>query len=76
MTKLIEPHGGVLKYLYLSSDEVDSAKREAIDFPSWTLTQRQLCDLKLLLNGGFSPLEGNTCASPTASFGPCRSRWM
>ena len=58
MTKLIEPHGGVLKDLYLPSDEVSSAKREAIDFPSWTLTQRQLCDLKLLLNGGFSPLEG------------------
>ncbi len=58
MTKLIEPHGGVLKDLYLPPDQVDSAKREAIDFPSWTLTQRQLCDLKLLLNGGFSPLEG------------------
>ena len=25
---------------------------------SWDLTQRQLCDLELLLNGGFSPLEG------------------
>jgi sulfate adenylyltransferase len=25
---------------------------------SWFLTQRQLCDLELLLNGGFSPLTG------------------
>jgi sulfate adenylyltransferase len=22
------------------------------------MTQRQLCDLELILNGGFSPLEG------------------
>jgi len=28
------------------------------DFPSWTLTQRQLCDLEMLLNGGFDPLTG------------------
>jgi sulfate adenylyltransferase len=26
--------------------------------PSWTLTERQLCDLELLLNGGFTPLTG------------------
>jgi sulfate adenylyltransferase len=26
--------------------------------PSWDLTERQLCDLELLLNGGFSPLTG------------------
>jgi sulfate adenylyltransferase len=25
---------------------------------TWTLTQRQLCDIELLLNGGFSPLTG------------------
>ncbi len=28
------------------------------DAPSIVLTQRQLCDLELLLNGGFHPLEG------------------
>jgi sulfate adenylyltransferase len=26
--------------------------------PAWTLTPRQLCDVELLLNGGFSPLKG------------------
>jgi sulfate adenylyltransferase len=26
--------------------------------PSWDLTERQFCDLELLLNGGFSPLTG------------------
>lgn len=27
-------------------------------WPSWNLSPRQLCDLELLLNGGFSPLRG------------------
>jgi sulfate adenylyltransferase len=27
-------------------------------WPSWDLTPRQICDLELLLNGGFSPLRG------------------
>lgn len=26
--------------------------------PSWDLSARQLCDLELLMNGGFAPLEG------------------
>jgi len=25
---------------------------------AWTLTNRQICDLELILNGGFAPLEG------------------
>ena len=31
---------------------------ESPDLPSITLGQRQLCDLELLLNGGFAPLAG------------------
>lgn len=58
MTTLIAPHGGDLKTLFASPDRVPELKREALDLPSWSLTQRQLCDIKLLLNGGFSPLEG------------------
>lgn len=33
-------------------------KKEANYYPSWQLTDRQICDLELLLNGGFSPLVG------------------
>jgi sulfate adenylyltransferase len=33
-------------------------KAESTDWPSWDLTSRQMCDLELLLNGGFSPLTG------------------
>ncbi len=58
MSQLIAPHGGVLKNLYASGDALAQAKRETRDLPSWDLTPRQLCDLEMLLNGAFSPLEG------------------
>ena len=53
-----EPHGGELKVLYLSPDEADAEKKSAVDYKSWDLTERQVCDLELLLNGAFSPLDG------------------
>ena len=28
------------------------------EYRSWTLTGRQICDLELILNGGFKPLDG------------------
>ncbi len=55
---LVEPHGGTLKVLYLASNEAAALRRKAAACPCWDLSQRQLCDLKLLLCGGFSPLEG------------------
>ena len=58
MNKLIEPHGGTLKELYLSPEAAAAEKQQASEYPSWDLTYRQLCDLELLLNGAFSPLEG------------------
>ena len=53
-----EPHGGELKDLYLPEADVADEKRRSRDLPSWDLTMRQLCDIELLQNGGFSPLEG------------------
>jgi len=53
-----EPHGGELKELYLPEHQADEEKIRAAEYPSWDLTPRQLCDLDLLLNGAFSPLEG------------------
>ncbi|KAK6496365.1 Sulfate adenylyltransferase [Arthrobotrys musiformis] len=55
----IEPHGGVLKDL-LARDAPRRAElaKEAESLPQLHLTERQLCDLELILNGGFSPLEG------------------
>jgi len=48
-----EPHGGELKDLYLAADEAEAEKVAAGDFASWDLTERQLCDIELLLNGAF-----------------------
>ena len=53
-----EPHGGELKYLYLPADEAEAEKAAAGEYASWDLTERQLCDIELLLNGAFSPLDG------------------
>jgi len=53
-----QPHGGELKELYLPEHRADEVKAKASGFASWDLTPRQLCDLDLLLNGAFSPLDG------------------
>ncbi len=44
--------------LYVSYDSAQKLKVEAGDLPSWDLTPRQICDLELLMNGGFHPLKG------------------
>ncbi len=53
------PHGGVLMDL-LARDlpRHDALAAEAETLPSVQLSERQLCDLELILNGGFSPLGG------------------
>jgi sulfate adenylyltransferase len=55
---LTSPHGGELVDLTLSPERRKVLQAASKDFPSWDLTPRQLCDLELLLNGGFSPLRG------------------
>ncbi|MXU64222.1 bifunctional sulfate adenylyltransferase/adenylylsulfate kinase [Oceanomicrobium pacificus] len=44
--------------LYVSYDSAAKLKQEAAELPSWDLTPRQICDLELLMNGGFNPLKG------------------
>jgi sulfate adenylyltransferase len=44
--------------LYVSYESAQKLKAEAGNLPSWDLTQRQVCDLELLMNGGFHPLKG------------------
>ena len=55
---LIEPHGGKLCELLLKGEELEKATKEAINYPSITLTPRQLCDIELLLSGGFLSADG------------------
>ncbi|WP_284261409.1 bifunctional sulfate adenylyltransferase/adenylylsulfate kinase [Roseicyclus amphidinii] len=44
--------------LYVSYESAQKLKVEAAELPSWDLTARQVCDLELLMNGGFAPLKG------------------
>ncbi len=55
---LIAPHGGELVQLQVPDARAAELKAQSKDWPSWDLTARQLCDLELLMSGGFSPLRG------------------
>jgi len=44
--------------LYVSYDSAQKMKAEAGNLVSHDLTPRQICDLELLMNGGFNPLKG------------------
>jgi sulfate adenylyltransferase len=44
--------------LYVSADSAQKLKVEAGQLVSHDLTARQICDLELLMNGGFFPLKG------------------
>ena len=56
--RLTTPHGGELVDLIVDSPRAAELKEQSRDWPSWDLTERQLCDLELLINGAFSPLRG------------------
>jgi sulfate adenylyltransferase len=55
---LTPPHGGELVQLIAQPERIAELKAHSKDWPSWDLTPRQLCDLELLVTGGFSPLRG------------------
>ena len=55
---LIDAYGGELKDLLIAEGETPAAKEGVMNAPVWCLSEEQLCDTELLLNGAFSPLEG------------------
>jgi sulfate adenylyltransferase len=52
------PNHAPIQELYVSPTAAQKLKVEAGNMPSWDLTARQVCDLELLMNGGFHPLKG------------------
>lgn len=52
----LSPHGGTLCDLIV--DQPHALVERALTMPSVQLNWRQVCDIELLMNGGFSPLKG------------------
>ncbi|VAW43906.1 hypothetical protein MNBD_GAMMA02-111, partial [hydrothermal vent metagenome] len=53
--KIIDAHGGSLINLIPDNQVKLERQKIANDLPDWNLTERQICDIELLLNGAFSP---------------------
>ena len=58
LSEHIPYHGNKLIDLVVSEQEAEQLKTDALDWQSITLTDRQVNELELLLNGGDSPLSG------------------
>jgi sulfate adenylyltransferase len=57
-SKLVPPHGGILKPLLLTGNELAEAKKKAEGLPLVKLNSRETSDLIMLAMGAFSPLDG------------------
>jgi hypothetical protein len=57
---LIALHGGELLNLVAEPERIRELKAHSCEWPSWDLAGRQVCDLELLMSGGFSPLKVST----------------
>jgi len=70
---VVAPHGGSLVNLMADEARADELKQQSRDWPSWDLNLRQLSDIELLMNGGYSPLKGFMNRSDCESV--CRSMY-
>ncbi len=52
------PHGGRLVDLLATPERAEQLRSASIKLPQLALNDRQLCDLEMMMNGGFSPLSG------------------
>jgi sulfate adenylyltransferase len=76
--RLIAPHASPLVDVMAHPDRAVALKASSREWLSWDLTPRQLCDLELLMNGGFTPLQGfmgradyeRVCAEMRLAAGP------
>ena len=67
MEHVIAPHGGILVDLMVADERAAELRAASREWPSWDLDLRQVCDLELLLSGGFSPLASYLDAAAHAS---------
>lgn len=60
MESMSKRNGLTAPHLKIAS-HIEKYNLAVYELPSYTLTPRQLCDLELILNGGFAPLPGFMC---------------
>eukprot|EP00276_Gloeochaete_wittrockiana_P018116 CAMPEP_0184338118 /NCGR_PEP_ID=MMETSP1089-20130417/6652_1 /TAXON_ID=38269 ORGANISM="Gloeochaete wittrockiana, Strain SAG46.84" /NCGR_SAMPLE_ID=MMETSP1089 /ASSEMBLY_ACC=CAM_ASM_000445 /LENGTH=577 /DNA_ID=CAMNT_0026664421 /DNA_START=82 /DNA_END=1815 /DNA_ORIENTATION=- len=53
-----EPYGGKLVDLLVTGEEREQLLKDSAELVNYHMTERQVCDAELLINGGFSPLTG------------------
>lgn len=58
MESLISPYGEELINLIAPEERAAAIRQDALSMPSLDLNWTQICQLELLLNGAFSPLQG------------------
>jgi sulfate adenylyltransferase len=58
MKGLIEPHGGKLVNCLVNEARAKELAAKAPSMPRVDLSAKQSCDLELIANGGYSPLDG------------------
>ena len=58
MNHIITPHGGELVNLIADEERREVLKDLSLHIDSITLSDRQMCDLEMLMSGAFSPLRG------------------
>ena len=57
-TRIVQNNLTPIPELFVSYESAQKLKADAAELLSWDLTPRQICDLELLMNGGFNPLKG------------------
>ncbi len=57
MDQLIAPYGGQLVNLIASAARAEMLRHEAVSLPSLELEWQQICELEMLMNGAYSPLD-------------------